>query len=167
MKHTYQYFVEGETEERIISVLKTDIRCIQPGKVKVLNVVTRRLTTPQVATLNHSTILILVFDTDTNDASILKENIAFLKRQSMIKQVVCIPQVRNLEEELVRSCNITHIKDLLSSRSNTDFKHDIGKCGNLVGALYRHAFSIQTFWSASPAGPFFDIPNESAAIRIN
>ena len=167
MPYTYQYFVEGETEERIISVLKTDFRCIQPGKVKVLTVVAKRITLAQVSTLRHNTVLILVFDTDTKDSSILKENITFLRRQSMIRQVVCIPQVRNLEEELVRSCTISRIKELLSSRSNSDFKNDVCRCSSLVGALRNHAFAIQTFWSISPTGPFSDIPNESAIIKTN
>jgi hypothetical protein len=29
----YYYFVEGEDEEKLIQVLKTDLRCIVPGKV--------------------------------------------------------------------------------------------------------------------------------------
>lgn len=46
------------------------------------------------------------------NTKILDENIAFLKRQKGIKEVICIPQVRNLEDELVRACNIKNIVDL-------------------------------------------------------
>ena len=34
----YHYFVEGEDEEKLIQVLKTDLRCIIPGKVQKFNV---------------------------------------------------------------------------------------------------------------------------------
>ena len=44
MKDVYQYFVEGDDEKRLIEVLKTDMRLIQPGKIQVVNVVQERLT---------------------------------------------------------------------------------------------------------------------------
>jgi len=33
VQHYYQYFVEGETEAKMVQVLKTDFRCICAGKV--------------------------------------------------------------------------------------------------------------------------------------
>lgn len=35
MEKRYQYFVKGKDEEKFISVLKTDILCIIPGKVQI------------------------------------------------------------------------------------------------------------------------------------
>ena len=46
----------------------------------------------------------------------------FLKRQKGIKEVICIPQVRNLEDELVRACNIKNIVDLTKSLTTADYK---------------------------------------------
>ena len=44
-----------------------------------------------------------------------------------MSDVICITQVHNLEDELKRSCNIRQIKDLLGSKSNSEFKHDLIK----------------------------------------
>lgn len=38
-KLRYHYFVEGEDEQRLVNVLKSDLRCIQSGKVQVFNVI--------------------------------------------------------------------------------------------------------------------------------
>lgn len=40
----YHYFVEGQDEEKVVQVLKTDLRCIVPGKVQVFNVIEQKLT---------------------------------------------------------------------------------------------------------------------------
>ena len=69
-----------------------------------------------------------MFDTDKNQTDILDENIRFLKKQSHIKRVICIPEVRSLEEELVRSCNIRDVKELMKSKSNSEYKSDLAKC---------------------------------------
>ena len=55
----------------------------------------------------------------------LKENIKILNKCPEVNKVICIPQVNNLEDELIRSCNIKQIKELLGSRSNKDYKHDL------------------------------------------
>lgn len=39
----YHYFVEGEDEEKLIQVLKTDLRLIVPGKVQKFNVVEAKI----------------------------------------------------------------------------------------------------------------------------
>lgn len=75
MKDIYQYFVEGEDERRLFEVLKTDMRLIQPGKIQVLNVVQEKLTDLKLRTLAENTILVFVFDTDTDNNDILLKNI--------------------------------------------------------------------------------------------
>lgn len=167
MAQNYQYYVEGETEEKIIQVLKTVFQVIIPGKVKKFNVVEKLLLPSHLAPLKRGTVVILVFDTDTDDSSILQKNIDFLRKRSAIKSVVCVPQVRNLEEELIRSCSIRNIKELLSSKSNSDFKNDLCRCHGLPTSLLRHEFGIEKFWSSKPTGSFSDIPNESKKIRQN
>lgn len=69
------------------------------------------------------------------NTKILDENIAFLKRQKGIKEVICIPQVRNLEDELVRACNIKNIVDLTKSLTKADYKRDLINCSNLSDRL--------------------------------
>lgn len=36
-KLKYHHFVGGEDEQRLVNVLKSDLRCIQSGKVQVFN----------------------------------------------------------------------------------------------------------------------------------
>jgi hypothetical protein len=91
--------LRGETEAKKVQVLKTDFRCICAGKVRIHNVVEKPLSRGSLASLRFNTAAILIFDTDTTDATLLNENITMLNSQPMINRVVCIPQVQNLEQE--------------------------------------------------------------------
>lgn len=42
-KNIYHFFVEGEGERAIINTLKTELQCIQTGKVDVFNVIQNKL----------------------------------------------------------------------------------------------------------------------------
>ncbi len=42
-KNIYHFFVEGEGERAIINTLKTELQCIQAGKVDVFNVIQNKL----------------------------------------------------------------------------------------------------------------------------
>lgn len=167
MAQNYQYYVEGETEEKIIQVLKTDFQVIIPGKVKKFNVVEQLFSPSHLMPLKRGTAVILVFDTDTDNSCILQQNIDFLVNSTAIREIICIPQVRNLEEELIRSCNIRNIHELLSSKStsNRDFKKDVCKCNGLSSALIKHGFDIAKFWASLPTGNFTRIPNDSKKIK--
>jgi len=166
MNQYYQYYVEGETEEKILEVLKTDFRYIMPGKVKVFNVIEEKFSRSKLISLKRKTNVVLVFDTDSSDSSTLRANISFLERQSVVRQVICIPQVKNLEEELIRCCNIRKIKELLSSKFDSNFKNDLCNCNGLMGAMLRHEFNMELFWSSAPSGEFSSIPNNSNSIRL-
>lgn len=166
MQAYYQYFVEGYTEKRILEVLKTDLQCVLPGKVQVFNVMQDHLRKMHLMSLRNRTTVILVFDTDKKDTSVLRENIRFLKADPHIKKVVCIPQVRNLEEELLRSCNIKSLRELTESKSNKDFKTDLLKCSNLSDRLRKKQFVFEKFWASVPDKSFKEISNEADFIRI-
>ena len=161
MKEIYQYFVEGENEKRLIEVLKTDLRLIKPGKIQVVNVVEERLTDLKLRVLSSDTILIFVFDTDTNNVEILNENIEKAKKASNVKMVRCITQVRNLEDELVRCTNVRKIEELLDSKGRADFKRDFNKEKNLKQKLQNHSFEISKLWNQKPQKPFDKIVNEA------
>lgn len=75
--------------------------------------------------LTADTMVVLVFDTDAGSVDILKKNVKKLAACRSVSEVVLIPQVPNLEGELVRSCNIKDIRELLNSQSRTKFKRDI------------------------------------------
>lgn len=165
MKDVYQYFVEGDDEKRLIEVLKTDMRLIQPGKIQVVNVVQERLTGLKLRVLSEGTILIFVFDTDTGNIDILNENIKKAKKSSRVKEVYCITQVKNIEDELIRSTDIKRIEELLGSKSKTDFKRDIIRERNLKQKLVAHSFDLNMLWCKEPQSPFENIRNESGVAK--
>lgn len=161
----YHYFVEGEDEEKIVKVLKTDLQCIIPGKVQVFNVVQQKLTKLRLMSLKPATTVILIFDTDTGKTPILLENIKFLKNNCNVKDVLCITQVKNLEEELIRSCDIKQIKELTGSKSNREYKHDLIKDTNFHQKLIKHNFNLELFWNSKDE-EFSDIQNNAEKIKI-
>lgn len=161
----YQYFVEGEDERKIVNVLKSDLKLILPGKVQIFNVTQQRLTRLRVMNLKKGTKVVLIFDTDEGNVSILKKNIDFLQKESVVSEIICITQVRNLEDELKRSCTIKQIKDLLGSKSNSDFKHDLIQEKNLSKKLQKYGFDFGAFWSTCDRDKYNGIVNAAYKIK--
>ncbi len=161
----YQYYVEGEDEKNLLNVLKQDFQCIESGKIDKFNVIQERFTVLRIRPLRQNTIVVLVYDTDIEEVDILRQNINFLKRQDAVKKVLCIPQVKNLEDELLRSCQIRKIEDLTHSCTKKDYKKDLIQCTNLGARLRQHGFDIAKFWSAVPAAPFHTFGNDSAGVK--
>lgn len=164
-KGYYQYFVEGEDEEKLIHVLKTELRLILPGRVQKFNVTQQRLTKLRVMSLKPGTTVILIFDTDAGNPDILNENVVFLKKSTSVKEVFCIPQVKNLEDELKRSCKIKQIRELTGSRSNSDYKHDLIKDSRLAEKLKNANFDISVFWNSVDTGIFKHVINEAKKVK--
>ena len=161
----YHYYVEGDDDRKIVNTLKTDFQIIQSGKVDKFNVVQNLFNKNRIQVLKKDTIVVLVFDTDTKSADILMQNIEFLRRQKSIKAVICIPQVENLEDELVRSCSIKQIKELTGSKTDSEFKTDILKTNNLKQKLEQKNFDFDKFWCSLPKGIFKQISNNSIEIK--
>lgn len=88
-----------------------------------------------------------------------------LSRCQEVSRLICIPQVNNLEDELLRSCHIKQIKELLGSKSNKDFKHDLIVEKNLKKKLLNHDFDIQKFWNRNPENKFREISNGAINIK--
>lgn len=167
MKSKYiQYYVEGEDEEKLIRTLKTDLMCIKPGKVQKFNVVDCELTDARLTSLRPKTMVVLIFDTDTGSSAILAKNLKKLKGCPNISEIITIPQVPNLEGELIRSCNIKNITELLNSQSRDGFKADFIHVTNLKEKLHEHKFSIRRLWTCKPKGPYKTIENEAERIKI-
>ena len=161
----YHYYVEGQDDKKVIDVLRLKMGLIESGRVDVLNVVTERITDLRLRTLTPGTTVVLVFDTDRSDRTILDENLRTLIRHKNVKEVITIPQVSKLEDELVRSCNIRQIKELLNSKTNGEFKHDVLGVTNLDAKLRQHQFDINKFWTATPPAPYQNIPNQAAKLK--
>lgn len=166
MANTYQYFVEGQDDEKLINVLKTDMKVILAGKVQKFNVITEEFTVQRLMTIKKGTIVVLVFDTDVQNADVLNKNLRILKESKAVKDVWCIPQVEKLEDELVKSCNIDQIKELLGSKSNHEFKRDMLREKHLQKKLEEHGFQVKKLWIQTPQGVFRNIPNKSAKIKL-
>lgn len=160
-----QYYVEGDDEKTLVDVLKTKLGVIKPGKVQKLNVVQQEITDARLRTLSRGTMVVLIFDTDTDQLDILNKNLRRLKACSSVSEIVTIPQVPNLEGELIRSCNIRNIKELLNSKSREEFKSDLIRTSNLEKKLQEHQFNISLFWSKEPPAPYQNIANLSAKVK--
>lgn len=168
MKSKYVlYYVEGDDEKKLLDVLKTDLRLIKPGKIQKLNVTTQEITAARLRTLSRDTMVVLVFDTDAGNVEILMSNIRTLESCKAVSDVVIIPQVPNLEGELVRSCDIRNIKELLNSKTNGEFKSDIMSVSNLAKKLQDHKFDIQVFWSGIPTGAYQNIDNQAVKMKMH
>lgn len=162
----YQYFVEGEDEVKLLNVLKSDFECIIAGKVDKFNPIQKSFTAARIRTLKPNTIVILIYDTDIGDnIEILQANIKFLKQQTAVKEVLCIPQVKNLEEELMRACQIKGIEELTGSASQKDYKRDLISCTNLYTRLKKCNFDIQKFWRYIPKNKFHIFGNDAEKIK--
>lgn len=161
----FQYYVEGEDEEKLINVLKSDMQCIVAGKVQVLNPVIEKITATRLRTLKKNTTVILVFDTDVGDSKILEENIKVLNKCQSVRQVYCVTQVKNIEDELKYCCNIKSIDELLGTSGSKDFKRRLINEKNLKKKLEAAKFDIQKLWSLSPGGAFSHIKNDSEKIK--
>lgn len=165
MNHIVQYYVEGEDEKKLIDVLKTDMRLIIPGKVQKLNVVEQQIKKTHFINMKNHTMVVLVFDTDTGKEDILNKNIEILMQCSLVSEVVTIPQVKNLEDELIRCCDIKDIKELLGSKSKKDFKKDFIKVENLKNKLLEHKFEFKKLWIKLPENGYKGILNKADKIR--
>lgn len=161
----YLYFVEGENEKRLIDVLKTEFQVIHAGKTQVFNAVEENLTALRLMNIAENTVVVLVFDTDTPKSDTLMENIKKLTDCPSVIKVCCIPQVKNIEDELIRSCNIKSIKELTKSRTDRDFKRDWLSCNNPAERLKNCGFQIDRLWMKEPPVPFQEVPNNAGLLK--
>ena len=165
-KLKYIYFVEGEDEKHLIDTLKSDMQCIQPGKSIVFNVIQKRFTKLMVRNFPMDMVAILVFDTDVEiNLKILNDNIEFLRKQKCVKNIICIPQVKNLEDELLKACEIKDIRNLTDSKSLSNYKNDIITCRNLDARLHKCGFDLSKFWNSEPTNCFSKFKNEATKIK--
>jgi len=116
--------------------------------------------------LKPGTTVILVFDTDTDNSQILKTNIEFISSRTNILKVLCVTQVKNLEDEILRSCTIKHIRDLTNSKSDKEYKADLIHITNLAKRLVECGFKPEMFWAREPRDAFSDIKNDAQYIWI-
>lgn len=157
------YFVEGENERKLIETIKN--KYLYSGKVKKINTIQNKVPNSILRTLERETVVVLVFDTDVEKIDILDENIKLIMSSNNVKDVICIPQIKNLEDELIYSTNINKIVDLLESKSKKDFKNDFNNCKNLIKKLEDKEFKISKIWSREAVDIFKKYKNEAIKIK--
>lgn len=159
------YFVEGECEKNFISALKENPSLIVPGKATVLNVLTEEITKSRLVMISPGTTVVFVFDTDVPITDRLKQNIANVEKYCSRSKLIFLPQVRNLEDELVRCTDISKVTELTKSKSNSNFKSDFCKMTNCRAVLTKHQLDILKLWTMNPPEPFTFVPRNSNAIK--
>ena len=157
------YFVEGENERKLIETIKN--KYLYSGKIKIINTIQNKVPNSILRTLERETVVVLVFDTDVEKIDILDENIKLIMSSNNVKDVICIPQIKNLEDELIYSTNINKIVDLLESKSKKDFKNDFNNCKNLIKKLEDKEFKISKIWSREAVDIFKKYKNEAIKIK--
>lgn len=163
----YQYFVEGETEICLINAIKH--KYIKSGRVNKINLLEKEISTSFIRTIKPYTFLIIIFDTDVEDEKFverLKYNIRKLKNASHVKDIILIPQVNNFEDEIIYATNIKELKELLSSKSNKDFKRDFCRCKNIDNYLEKRSFDIEKFWSRKASNIYSEFENNGEKIKL-
>ena len=81
-------------------------------------------------------------------------------------KLVFLPQVMNLEDELVRCTDIRSITELTRSKSTKDFKRDFCAMTNCRSALDRHQLDVLRLWTQNPPEVFRFIPSNSNTIKL-
>ena len=157
------YFVEGENEKKLIETIKNNY--LYSGKIKIINTIQNKVPNSILRTLERETIVVLVFDTDVEKMDILDENIRLIKNSNNVRDIICIPQIKNLEDELIYSTSINKIVELLESKSKKDFKNDFNNCKNLLKKLEQKEFKISKLWSRNAVDVYMKYKNNSGIIK--
>ena len=166
MKNNCIYFAEGKCEERLLNSLKENPQKIQPGRVKVVNVIQQLLPKSQLVTIQAGTTVVLVFDTDVPNTEHLRENIKRLSTLCTKIKLVFLPQVLNLEDELVRCCEIKSVTELTHSRSTKDFKRGFCSLTNVRAVLERANLNVDKIWTEDTPAEFAFVVKNSQEIKL-
>ena len=139
--------------------------CIYPGKLLMYNVTQEHMREGIFLSCGQDVSFELVFDTDTRGISRLMENLELMRGLRNCREVICIPQVRNLEEELKYACNLRDVCVLTKSQSVSDFKRDFLRLRDVAEVLIANGFDIGRMWSRNAAGEYAGIMNEAHKIK--
>ena len=162
------YYVEGPCEQQLISALKEAPEKLIPGKIKVFNVVQNLIPKSQLLSIQAGTTVVLVFDTDVTQTLNLKKNLELLERYCGKLKIVFLPQVLNLEEELVRCTDVKAVTELTKSGSVKNFKTDFCKMKvkDCRSMLERHQLNIARLWMTKTPDAFTFTESNGDSIKL-
>lgn len=163
------YIVEGECEKKLITALKLNPKKLIDGKIIVRNLINKHLTKTFLSKIRPESTVVLVFDTDVERTEILKNNIESIKNHTNHVQIIYLPQVLNLEDELVRCTDVKKITELTQSTGIHNFKNDFNhlkdyECRNM---LDKHALNVGLLWKEETPKAFGFLPKNSEIVKIN
>lgn len=167
MKGDCIYFVEGKCEEVLILALKEQPALLIPGKIKVLNIIQNPIPRSILLSIRSGTTVVFVFDTDIPVTTQLRENAQSIKKYCSGAKVVFLPQVMNLEDELVRCTNVSKATELTHSKGQKDFKHDFCKLQDCRKTLEQHQLDVSLLWTKQPLEPFGFVPQNGNLVKRN
>jgi len=159
------YFVEGDCDETLIKALKEKPELIAPGKTKVLNVISSIISKSILLTIKPGTTVVFVFDTDVPITDKLKKNIENIEKYCTKSKLVFLPQVMNLEDELVRCTDVEKVTDLTQSKSVANFKTDFNRLKSCRGTLTKHQIDVARLWTTTVPEVFSFVPQNSDTIK--
>jgi hypothetical protein len=164
-----QYYVEGQNEEKLVSVLKTEMQVIPPGAAEVLNPLVKLIAKAKRISYRPKTTVVLIFDTDKADINpdIFQRNLKNLQNIKNVEKILTVTQVKTIEDELIHSTDIRMIEELLPSKNAKAFKNDFNHQypERIARKLAEHHFRIDLLWSRQPGGLYARIANEGALLK--
>ncbi|RNM30717.1 hypothetical protein EDX97_08015 [Absicoccus porci] len=167
MSKFYHYYVEGKCEETLVKTLKMNNEYIYSGAIDVINATQECISNTRIRALKNKTIVVLIYDTDREATNRLRENIARLNKAKNVYKVICIPQVENFEDELLRCTDIDEIRNFTNSKSKSNFKSDFinQKEQSLLAKLKKSNFNIDILWSKIPKNNYSEFGNDASKIK--
>lgn len=117
--------------------------------------------------IQTGTTVVLVFDTDVLQTSNLKKNLELLERYCGKLKIIFLPQVLNLEEELVRCTDVKNITELTKSGSVKNFKTDFCKMKikDCRFMLERHKLDVTRLWMTKTPEVFAFVEKNASQIK--
>ena len=144
------YFVEGECEEALVRSLINDFGILASGRIRKLNLSQKRFPKSLYPSLKYGMCAVFIFDTDVGNPDMAIENINMIRSATSGIDLIVIPQGRNMEEELCRACGLRDVRKITKSRSNSDFKRDFLRAGNIRKLLDDNGFDFSRLWIPGP-----------------
>lgn len=167
----YLYLVEGDTEQKLIDVLKTETKSIRAGKTRVFNLFQHDITKALLTNISPNSVIVLVFDTDLSDPNLTKFwlNVERLNKSKNVKKIMFVPQCINFESELTYSTSIRNITQFFPTETVEQFKTQFikSKSAFLAVKLKENNFCLEKMWSRHPIGKYSSIKNTAEEIKIN
>ncbi len=156
----YRYYVEGETEKKLIDenkIINKDPKFL-PGKVIVFNLLCQEFTSNQLRDVTEPTKFIFQYDTDKLDKDKkerLKTNITIVSGLKHCKGIIHIQSVNNFEEEILYASDAKTIDSIFKTQGNNAFKKAFIACSNINSKLKSINFDFDKLWSRRPNDVFF------------